>query len=380
MTEPQTSPGSPSAPQYAAAGVDVDANDRLIPRYRQLAQSAVRPEQLGGVGPFSGLFDLSRWDNPVLVASTDGVGTKVMIATLAGRLDGVGRDLVNHCINDILTAGAEPLFFLDYLAAHELSEDDKVTVVSGVAEACRESGVALLGGETADMPDLYPSGGFDLAGTIIGVVERGRQVTGEQIAPGDVLIALPSNGLHTNGYTLARSALRLRPGDAPVSERRARLLAHEPALGESLADALLRPHTPYWTALQPLLGRIKGIAHITGGGIAGNLERILPPGTAAELTRGTWSEPPIFGLIQQRGSISDEEMLRVFNLGVGLIVVASTADAVGILNALAEHEATQIGQISTQTNADSPLVTIDRTDRPARIASVSENAADVSGW
>ncbi len=371
MTEPQTPFASPSAPQYAAAGVDVDANDRLIPRYRQLAQSAVRPEQLGGVGPFSGLFDLSRWRNPVLVASTDGVGTKVMLATLAGRLDGVGRDLVNHCINDILTAGAEPLFFLDYLAAHELSEDDKVAVVSGVAAACRESGVALLGGETADMPDLYPSGAFDLAGTIIGVVERGTQVTGEAIVPGDVLIGLPSNGLHTNGYTLARAALGLRPADGSEAERRSRLLAHEPELGEALADALLRPHLPYWSALRPLLAQVKGIAHITGGGIAGNLERILPPETAAEVTRGSWPEPTIFSLIQQRGVISDEEMFRVFNMGIGLIIAVSATDASATLRQLGAHGATQIGAITARAGGAAP---------PVRIAGLSgsSNAAAAS--
>ena len=362
MTASGTSSATSTAPQYAAAGVDVDANDRLIPRYRQLAQSAVRPEQLGGVGPFSGLFDLSRWNNPVLVASTDGVGTKVMLATLAGRLGGVGRDLVNHCINDILTAGAEPLFFLDYLAAHELSEDDKVAVVSGVAGACRESGVALLGGETADMPDLYPSGAFDLAGTIIGVVERGTQISGEQIRPGDHLIALPSNGLHTNGYSLARTALRLRPGDGPEADRRTRLLAWEPALGESLADALLRPHTPYWSALRPVLDKINGIAHVTGGGIAGNLERILPPDTTAELDRGSWTEPPIFAFIQQRGAVSDEEMFRVFNMGVGLIVAVPATDAAYTLETLAAHGATTIGTIAAQSRSDAP---------PVRIAGVS---------
>ena len=358
MTETPSSTAEPSAPQYAAAGVDVDANDRLIPRYRQLAQSALRPEQLGGVGPFSGLFDLSGWHNPVLVASTDGVGTKVMLATLAGRLDGVGRDLVNHCINDILTAGAEPLFFLDYLAAHELSEDDKVAVVAGVASACRESGLALLGGETADMPDLYPSGAFDLAGTIIGVVERGAQISGDRIVPGDALMALPSNGLHTNGYTLARAALGLRPGDGSESERRTRLLVHEPVLGESLADALLRPHLPYWSTLRPLLKQAKGIAHITGGGIVGNLERVLPPETAAEITRGTWLEPPIFGLIQERGAISDEEMFRVFNMGVGMIIVVAATDADATLDALEPHGATRIGTVAPLTAGEDAAVRI----------------------
>ena len=212
MTEPGAE--TSSAPRYGAVGVDVDANDRLIPRYRELAELARRPEQVGAVGAFSGLFDLSGWEQPTLVASTDGVGTKVLLASLLGRLDGVGRDLVNHSINDILTAGAEPLFFLDYLAGNGLTEDEKVAIVSGVAEACRDSGLALLGGETADMPDVYRAGEFDLAGTIVGVVDRERAITGESITAGDVLIGLPSSGLHTNGYSLARDALGLRGGDA----------------------------------------------------------------------------------------------------------------------------------------------------------------------
>lgn len=321
----------PTATAYVAAGVDVDANDRLIPRYRDLAQSATRPEQLGDVGAFSGLFELSGYRRPVLAASTDGVGTKVMIASLAGRLEGVGRDLVNHCINDILCAGAAPLFFLDYLAAHELSEDDKVAIVSGVAAACRESGVALLGGETADMPDLYPSGHFDLAGTIVGVLERGEEITGAGIQPGDVVLGLPSNGLHTNGYSLARQVFGLRPEDGSWEERRRRLESLEPSLGESLADALLRPHRSYWPAISGVLDRIKGIAHITGGGISGNLERILPAGVAVELDSSRWPRPPIFDLIEKRGAISSAEMHRVFNTGLGMAVVVAAEDADSVL-------------------------------------------------
>ena len=321
----------PTATAYAAAGVDVDANDRLIPRYRDLAQSATRPEQLGDVGAFSGLFELSGYRHPVLAASTDGVGTKVMIASLAGRLEGVGRDLVNHCINDILCAGAAPLFFLDYLAAHELSEDDKVAIVSGVASACRESGVALLGGETADMPDLYPSGHFDLAGTIVGVLERGEEITGAGIQPGDVVLGLPSNGLHTNGYSLARQVFGLRPEDGPWEERQRRLESLEPSLGESLADALLRPHRSYWPAIRSVLDRIKGIAHITGGGIAGNLERVLPASVAVELDSSRWPRPPIFDLIQTRGAISSAEMHRVFNMGLGMAIVVAAEDADSVL-------------------------------------------------
>ena len=326
-TAPTASAAPASAPRYGAVGVDVDANDRLTERYRELAERARRPEQLGAVGAFSGLFDiagLSRRERPALVASTDGVGTKVLVAGLAERFDSVGRDLVNHCVNDILTAGAEPLFFLDYLAGNGLSEQRKTQIVAGVADACRDAGVALLGGETADMPDVYQPGEFDLAGTIVGVVDRERAINGATIAAGDRLIALPANGLHTNGYSLARAALALRPADGSLAERRARLAAQLPELdGESLADALLRPHPQYLDALRPVLDDVKGLAHITGGGIAGNLARILPDGLGATLRRGSWREPPIFELIRRRGGIADTELFRVFNMGVGMIAAVA---------------------------------------------------------
>ena len=324
---PAASAAPDSAPRYGAVGVDVDANDRLTERYRELAERARRPEQLGAVGAFSGLFDiagLSRRERPALVASTDGVGTKVLVAGLAERFDSVGRDLVNHCVNDILTAGAEPLFFLDYLAGNGLSEQRKTQLVAGVADACRDAGVALLGGETADMPDVYQPGEFDLAGTIVGVVDRERAINGATITAGDRLIALPANGLHTNGYSLARAALALRPADGSLAERRARLAAQLPELGgETLADALLRPHPQYHDALRPVLADIKGLAHITGGGIAGNLQRILPDGLGATLRRGSWREPLIFELIRRRGGIADAELLRVFNMGVGMIAAVA---------------------------------------------------------
>ena len=345
-----------SATAYADAGVDVDANDRLIPRFRDLAQTATRAEQLGDVGAFSGLFQLTGYQHPVLAASTDGVGTKVMIASLAGQLDAVGRDLVNHCINDILCAGAAPLFFLDYLAAHELSEDDKVAIVSGVAAACRDSGVALLGGETADMPDLYPAGHFDLAGTIVGVLERGREITGERIAAGDVVLGLPSNGLHTNGYSLARQVFQLRPADGSWAERQARLHVVEPTLGESLADALLRPHLSYWPRLRGVLDRLKGIAHITGGGIAGNLERVLPAGVRVELDASRWPTPPIFRLIEERGEVARAEMYRVFNMGLGMAVIVSPEDANEVISLVDESAA--IGKVLAEGSSESPRVAI----------------------
>ncbi len=330
-------PAGASTPHYTAAGVDIDANERLIPRYRALAQQATRPEVLGGVGPFSGLFDLSAYPDPVLVASTDGVGTKVLLARRAGRLDGVGQDLVNHCINDVLTAGARPLFFLDYLAGNGLSEDDKVAIVAGAAKACAAAAVALLGGETADMPGLYRPGDFDLAGTIVGVVRKGRQIDGSAIRPGDRLLGLPSNGLHTNGYSLARQALALDALDRDA------LNAPDPVLGTSLAAALLIPHRAYWPLLQPVLDRCRGIAHITGGGLPGNVARMLPAGCSARLQRGAWPQPPIFARLQAAGRIDDAEMLRVFNMGLGLVLAVAPEDADGVRAAL--PEALPVGRI-----------------------------------
>ena len=340
-----------SAPSYAAAGVDVDENDRLVERYRKIGEIATRAEMVGSIGSFGGVFDLRGYPEPMLVASTDGVGTKVMVARLADRYDTVGIDLVNHCVNDILTTGAEPLFFLDYLAANVLCEDTKAEIVAGVAEGCRQNGIALLGGETADMPNLFPKGEFDLAGTIVGVYSSGRGLSQEAVSTGDVLIGLPSSGLHTNGYSLARAVLGLTP---PEDEKGieafneacyARLHNDSAGLGVSLAAALLEPHRSYWPLLRAQLGRIKALAHVTGGGIAGNLERVLPAGTGAELDARTWAAgmPPIFGLIQRRGEIPIEEMFRVFNMGIGLIAVVSPADAQMLLEEVAE--AVRIGEV-----------------------------------
>ena len=351
---------APSAPQpaphYAEAGVDIGANERLIPRFKALAAETSRPEVMSGVGPFSGLFDLSGFTNPVLVASTDGVGTKVLLAATLGRLETVGQDLVNHCVDDILTAGARPLFFLDYLANATLSEDDKVAVVAGVAQACRENGAALLGGETADMPGLYGEGDFDLAGTIVGVVEKGQEITTAEVAPGDVLLGLGSTGLHTNGYSLVRRIFELQ-GDDPERER-AILEQKHAELGESLADALLRVHRSYWPALEALLFQdggplLKGIAHITGGGLPGNLARILPQGTQAVLDAGSWPRPPIFGLIQRNGEISDDEMAHVFNLGLGLILAVDPDHSDEVRSRL--PEALEIGVVRPRGGGD-PVV------------------------
>ena len=310
---------------YAQAGVDVDAAARLVERIGALARSTRRPEVLADVGPFGGLFRLSGYRDAVLVASADGVGTKLKLAALLERFQGVGMDLVNHCVNDILCAGAEPLFFLDYIASGSLSDDQRAAIVEGVAEACRAAGCALLGGETADLPDVYAPGDFDLVGFIVGVVERDAIIDGASIRAGDALLGLPSSGLHTNGYTLARTVLGVGVG-GDTREERARLERLYPELGSSLGDALLAVHRCYYNEIKPMLGRLKGIAHITGGGLPGNLPRILPDGLAARLHQGAWPVPPIFRLIQERGNVAEDEMYRAFNMGLGMVLVCDPSD------------------------------------------------------
>jgi len=343
----------PKAMTYARAGVDVDAAARLVDRIKELARATHRPEVLAGVGPFSGLFRLSAYRDPVLVASADGVGTKLKIASLLARYDTVGTDLVNHCVNDVLTTGAEPLFFLDYLASSGLSEDEKTAIVQGVASACQAAGCALLGGETADMPDIYGRGDFDLVGFIVGVIERGQIIDGNTIREGDVLLGLPSSGLHTNGYSLARKVFGVALGDDPAEER-ARLGRSYPGLEGTLGEALLAPHRCYYNELKPVFGRLKGIAHITGGGIPGNLPRILPEGPstgsgqglAARLRRGSWPVQPIFRLIQERGNVAEDEMYRTFNMGLGMIVVCAPEDVDTVQEQV--PEARVVGEVLAQ--------------------------------
>jgi phosphoribosylformylglycinamidine cyclo-ligase len=315
---------------YRTSGVDIDAGNETVRRIRALARSTFTAGVLSDIGSFGGLFrlDLQRHREPVLVSSADGVGTKLKVACLANRHDTVGVDLVNHCVNDILVQGAEPLFFLDYVATGRLSPAVVEAIVGGVAAACRDNGCALVGGETAEMPGFYADGEYDLAGFIVGVVDRARIIDGRAIAPGDALIGLPSSGLHTNGYSLARRIVFERLGlcvDDVVAE-----------LGASVADALLVPHRSYWPALAPLLdrGAIKGMAHITGGGVTDNLPRVLPPGTAAQVDPGAWEVPPIFRWLQRAGEVPTEDMMRTFNMGIGLVVVAAPARCDEVLEAL----------------------------------------------
>ena len=332
---------------YARAGVDIDAAQRLAARIKELARSTARPEVLAGVGPFASLFRLAGYRDPVLVASADGVGTKLNIAAALGRYDSVGVDLVNHCVNDIFTTGAEPLFFLDYLAGGDLTEEQKLAAVGGMAAACRDAGCALIGGETADMPDVYVPGAFDLAGFIVGVVERDRIIDGSTIQDGDILLGVPSSGLHTNGYSLVRSVFNVGRGGDPAAERAA-LYRTYPELGLTLGEALLVPHRCYYHDVKPVLRFVKGIAHITGGGLIDNVPRVLPEGLAARFDRASWRVPPLFTLIQRQGNVSDEEMFRVFNMGLGLVLVCAPSDVKVVREPL--PEARVVGQVAPQTD------------------------------
>jgi phosphoribosylformylglycinamidine cyclo-ligase len=278
---------------------------------------------MADLGYFGGLYALDdRPDGTVLVASADGVGTKLKLAFALGTHRLVGNDIVNHCINDILACGARPLFFLDYVASGKLVPEQTAEVVTGMAEACREAGCALLGGETAEMPGMYAPGEYDVAGFIVGTVARDRLILGKEIAPGDRVLALPSNGLHTNGYSLARKVFDLPDGDPQTA--REQLLRFETELGCTLGAALTRPHTSYLHAIAPLLDLperpIKGMAHITGGGLLENIPRVLPDGCAVNLRDGAWDVPPIFRVIKERGGIEPDEMARVFNMGLGMVL------------------------------------------------------------
>jgi phosphoribosylformylglycinamidine cyclo-ligase len=306
---------------YREAGVDTSAADAAKARIKGLAKATFNASVLTEIGSFGGMFrpDLSRYREPVLVASTDGVGTKIKVAILAGVHDTVGYDLVAHCVDDILVQGAAPLFFLDYVALGKMDPVKVEQIVSGFSRACSEFGCPLIGGETAEMPGTYAEDDYDLAGFIVGVVEKEKALP-RGVREGDVLLGLPSAGLHTNGYSLARKVLLEALGH--------RVDTHLPELGTTVGKALLAPHRSYLAALEPLLERdkVRALAHITGGGFPGNIPRVMPEGLGARLRRGSWEVPPLFRLIQKGGGVSDEEMERTFNMGVGMIVVVSPSD------------------------------------------------------
>ena len=300
---------------YAKAGVNIEAGNEVVRRIKSAVASTTRPEVIGGLGGFGGLFKLSQYTNPVLVSGADGVGTKLLVAERVGRHDTVGIDLVAMSVNDILTLGAEPLFFLDYFATGKLEPDVTVQVVEGIAQGCKDSGCALLGGETAEMPGMYAPGHYDLAGFAVGVVEEGRIIDGSSIQAGDQLIGLPSSGIHSNGFSLVRKLLNNHDW------------SQDYGLGRPLGDVLLEPTRLYVSDVLPQLDKLKGLVHITGGGFIENLPRILPEGLGIEIQRGSWPVLPIFELLAQEGQLSEQELFTTFNMGIGMVAVVSPEHA-----------------------------------------------------
>ena len=307
---------------YSEAGVDIDAATRATDRIKELARTTFNQRTLSEIGSFGGMFDgaFPNLASPVLVASADGVGTKLKIAFATGVHNTVGEDLVNHCVNDILVQGARPLFFLDYIATGKLSTESVASVIEGITNGCRNNGCVLLGGETAEMPGFYQDGEYDVAGFIVGVVDREKIIDGKSITAGDVLLALPSIGLHTNGYSLARKLFFEIAGYTSSTNL--------PELQMTVGEALLQKHLSYLRPLEPLLDtrKIKGLAHITGGGLTDNIPRILPENTAVRIEKGSWPILPIYELMREIGNVPDSEMYRTFNMGVGMVIVCSRDD------------------------------------------------------
>jgi phosphoribosylformylglycinamidine cyclo-ligase len=337
-----TVPPASGGLSYRDAGVDIDAGNQLVERIKPFAASTRRPEVMGGLGGFGALFELplDRYREPILVAGTDGVGTKLKLAMMLQRHDTIGIDLVAMCVNDLIVQGAEPLFFLDYYATGQLNVDAGSDVVKGIAEGCRQAGAALIGGETAEMPGMYQGGDYDLAGFCVGVVEKSRIIDGSKVKPGDTLIGLPSSGPHSNGYSLIRKILEVSEAslDSPLGDT-------------TLGEALLAPTRIYIKPLLALFQQIDvhALAHITGGGLTENLPRVMPTGTNAVIDGNSWQRPAVFDWLQQQGNISDAEMYRTFNNGLGMVLIVDTADAEAALAVLRDQgEAPMIiGSIET---------------------------------
>ena len=319
---------------YSDAGVDIDVATHATNRIKELARTTFNQRTLSEIGSFGGMFDgaFPKLAEPVLVASADGVGTKLKVAFATGIHNTVGADLVNHCVNDILVQGARPLFFLDYIATGKLSADVVAQVIEGIARGCRENDCVLLGGETAEMPGFYGEGEYDIAGFIVGVVDKKKIIDGKKISEGDVLLAVPSVGLHTNGYSLARKLFFEVAGYKPDTQL--------PEVGMTAGEALLQPHVSYLRPLEGLLdsGVIKGLAHITGGGLIDNIPRILPEGTAVEIEKGSWPILPVFELMQRLGNVTEREMSRTFNMGVGMVIVCASSDKDEIKAHIESHQ------------------------------------------
>lgn len=338
---------------YREAGVDIQRGDEFVRRIGPLVRSTFRPEVLGDIGGFGGLFRFpsERYREPILVSGTDGVGTKVKMATMMNCHHSIGIDLVAMCVNDIIVSGAEPLFFLDYLATGHLEVEVGEAIIQGVAEGCRQAECALIGGETAEMPSCYPPGEYDLAGFAVGVVERSEMLGQEKIQSGDVLIGVGSSGLHSNGYSLARRVIFEVQGWQPET--------HVPELAESVGEALLRPTVIYVKLVKALLAgsRLHGLAHITGGGMTGNVPRIIPDQCQAMIDRNAWETPSLFSLLQHAGSIDQEEMFRVFNMGIGLVVVGPSEESSRMIGIIQEQGLTGwvIGEIRDRSSSDPKL-------------------------
>ena len=323
---------------YREAGVDIDAAADALSRMKPLIKSTFTPNVIRDVGAFGGFYslDLSKWKQPVLVSSIDGVGTKVKVAIQVNRHDTIGEDLVNHCVNDIAVCGADPLYFLDYFATARLVPMVAEAIMRGLARACKQSGIALIGGETAEMPDVYMQEDYDLAGTVVGMVEKDRIIDGSQVCSGDVLLGLASAGLHTNGYTLARRVLMgplsiFQPDDRP-----------EELAGESVAGALLRVHKNYLGVIRDLRPVAHAFVHVTGGGIENNTRRVIPEAHSFTVEYAAWERPPIFGLIQRHGNVPERDMRRTFNLGIGLVVAVAPSDVDAVTALAARHNETPV--------------------------------------
>jgi phosphoribosylformylglycinamidine cyclo-ligase len=336
---------------YAQAGVDIDLGNRVKSRLPQMLAATHRPEVLGKVGGFGGLFalDVRKYKQPVLVSSVDGVGTKLKIAFAMGRHDTIGQDLVNHCVNDIAVLGAEPLFFLDYLGTGKLQPEVFSEIIQGFAKACSENGCALIGGETAQMPGFYQKGEYDVSGTIVGVVEKSKMLDGRSIRAGDIVIGLASSGLHTNGYSLARRIL--------FDQMKFKMSSRLPGLRGSIGEELLKVHVSYGPLVQALLrtfnkdsrgGAIKGLAHITGGGFVDNIPRVLPKNCDVVVRKGSWEELPIFKLIREKGGVPESELYQVFNMGIGMVVIVAKESAQKVLGMIKQRKqkAWLIGEVA----------------------------------
>jgi len=328
--------GARSKQTYASAGVNIEVAGKIKELIAKQAKSTFHPEALN-LGSFGSMFQLKGYNEPVLVSSVDGVGTKLKIASLLNKNNTVGIDIVNHGVNDILCCGARPLFFLDYIAMDKLVPEQVEAIVTGIAQACREVDCSLIGGETAEMPGIYFQGSYDLVGFIVGVVEKSNIIDGSSITAGDIILGLPSNGLHTNGYSLVR-------GVFGINDKPSCLHDFYPELGKTLGEELLQIHHCYYPWVKPILSLIKGLAHITGGGFRGNIPRILPQGLVAHLYKGSWDILPIFKLIQEKGNIAEAEMYRVFNMGVGMTIIASNQEVAKISKML--PQAKVIGEVA----------------------------------